>query len=248
MTARTKAERREASSRAKRPKKPLEDAYPPRVKSKTIEIVPKNPRQADYIDALYTDGLDIILATGPAGTGKTFIPSLYGIRELKHGEFKRIVITRPIIPNGEEIGIFPGGPVEKLGPWVRPIIDAMRKVISMAEIEALIEKDILEISPLELMRGRSLDDTLVIADEMQNATASQVKMLMTRIGENSRIVITGDLEQRDRDDAECGLLDFVRRLQAAPRKRQNRFKMIEFLRCDIERHPIIDDVLAIYGD
>lgn len=261
MSIRTKAERREASRPAKqsnhsdRSAKTSQRAGPKaspssyQMKARPIEILPKNPTQAKYIDALYTDGIDIIFATGPAGTGKTYLPSLFAIREWKDAGFKKIVITRPIIPNGEDIGFLPGDLVEKMGPWVRPILDSFGKAgISTMEITSMIEKGTLEIAPLEMMRGRTFDDTIVIADEMQNATQSQMKMLLTRIGEGSRMVITGDLEQRDRADDECGLLDFTRRLARASQSKTRRFAVIEFSACDVERHPIIGDVLHLYGN
>jgi phosphate starvation-inducible protein PhoH and related proteins len=254
VKAKTKAERREASRKARGPKGPkperrqksLQEAYKPRAKA--IDLIPRTPTQARYIDTLYTDGIDIIFAVGPAGTGKTFIPALYGIREYKDAGFKKLVITRPIIPNGEDLGFLPGDLIEKMAPWLRPILDAFGKAgMGQPEITHLIEKGVVEIAPLEMMRGRTFEDTLVIADEMQNATQSQMKMLLTRLGENSQMVITGDLEQRDRADDECGLLDFLSRLESAPRSKQQRIRVIEFDVSEVVRHPVIGDVIAIYG-
>lgn len=245
MTHSTKAERREARA-PKKPAKPLDEVFPGR--KKQIELLPRNANQARYIDLLYTEGKDIIFATGPAGTGKTFLPALYAIKEMKDAGYKHIVITRPIIPNGEDIGFLPGDLVEKMGPWVRPILDAFAKAgISKTEIESMIAKGTLEIAPLEMMRGRTFDNTIIIADEMQNATQSQMKMLTTRIGENSRMVITGDLEQRDRADDECGLLDILSRIGNAPRSRVQRFGTVEFEASDVVRHAIIGDLLRLYA-
>jgi len=243
----TKAERRAATRAEKartRKVKPLEDCH--RVKSKTIELTPKNPTQASYIDALYDEGRDILFATGPAGTGKTYLPSLYAIREFKDGGYKRIIITRPIVPNGEDLGYLPGDIIEKMGPWVRPILDAFMEVMDKSEIESMLAKGTLEIAPLAYMRGRTFKNAIIIADEMQNATTEQMKMLLTRIGEGSRMVITGDLEQRDRIDGACGLLDFIDRLQTAPSRLRNRFSHISFEPRDVERHPVINDVLSLY--
>lgn len=245
----TKAERRSATRAEKaksRKAKPLEEVF--RVKSKTIELLPKNPTQATYIDALYDEGRDILFATGPAGTGKTYLPSLYAIREFKDGGYKRIVITRPIVPNGEDLGYLPGDIIEKMGPWVRPILDAFMEVMEKSEIESMLAKGTLEIAPLAYMRGRTFKDAFILADEMQNATKDQLKMLMTRIGAGSRMVITGDLEQRDRIDGECGLDYFLNELPHARARNQQRFKVIEFEKKDVERHPVISDVLEIYGD
>lgn len=233
------------SRQAKRPAKPIEDTYRPRAKA--IELIPRGPNQARYIDLLYDEGRDIIFSTGPAGTGKTFLPSLYALREMKDAGYKHIVITRPIIPNGEELGFLPGDLVEKMSPWVRPVLDSFAKAgISKPEIESMLARGSLEIAPLEMMRGRTFDNTFVICDEAQNATASQLKMLMTRIGENSRMVITGDLEQRDREDEECGLLDILHRMDKAPRSRTQRFGRVEFDESDVVRHAVIRDVLYLY--
>ncbi|USM11601.1 phosphate starvation-inducible [Citromicrobium phage vB_CbaS-RXM] len=249
MNAKTKAERRAAARSAKTPTprvKPIEEAYRPRAKQ--IELVPRNANQADYIDLLYTEGKDILFATGPAGTGKTFLPSLYAVREMKDAGYRKIVLTRPLIENGEKIGALPGDINEKVGPWLNPIFDAFGKAgIGPAEIAAMLDKGVLEIAPLEMMRGRSFENTFILADEMQNSTKSQMKMLLTRIGEGSRMVITGDLEQRDRTDEECGLLDFLDRLGNAPRSRTNRFGLVEFDESDVVRHPIIRDVLRLYA-
>jgi phosphate starvation-inducible PhoH-like protein len=247
VTTNTKAERRATKKRPTRPvqasRQQIPESYMP--KAKNIEITPKNAAQARYLDALYDDGRDILISTGPAGTGKTFMPSLYAIRELKEGTYKRIIITRPIVPNGEDLGFLPGDLIEKLSPWVRPILDVFQEVMSLQEIEAMIVRGTLEIAPLSMMRGRTLKNAFIIADEMQNATKSQLKMLMTRISYGSRMVITGDLEQRDRIDGECGLNYFLNEYN--PRRHQ-RFSHIEFGKSDIERHPIISDVLDIFGD
>ncbi len=247
MTSLTKAERREAARIANRkPRQPKKTNH--RDPDTILRIEPRNANQAQYIDLLYTDGRDIILGVGPAGTGKTFIPAHYAIRELKDGGYKRIVLTRPLIPNGEDIGALPGDVNEKMGPWLNPIFDAFRKAgMGPQEIEAMLEKGTIEICPLEMMRGRSLEDTFVIADEMQNSTPSQMKMLMTRIEEGSRMCITGDLEQKDRADEECGLMDFIDRLADAPRSKTQRFGVVEFEESDVVRHPIIRDVLRLYA-
>ncbi len=259
MSKPTKAERRDDARIAKRKAptrvtKPLcnssrsatEEAY--RVKSKTIELTPKNAKQAEYIDALYDEGRDILFAVGPAGTGKTYLPSLYALRELKDGGYKRIIITRPVVPNGEDLGYLPGDLIEKLGPWVRPVLDTFQEVMDKSEVESLLAKGTLELAPLGLMRGRTFKNALVICDEAQNTTKEQMKMLLTRIGEGSRMIVTGDLEQRDRIDGECGLQFFLDELRRSTRSRQQRFAVIEFEKKDVERHPVISDVLNIFGD
>lgn len=236
---------RTAKRKAARPTKPMEEVYRP--KAKAIELIPRGPNQARYIDLLHDEGRDIIFATGPAGTGKTHLPSLYAIRELKDGGYKKIIITRPVIPNGEELGFLPGDLNEKLAPWMIPVTDSFTKAgISKPEFESLIAKGIVELASLEHMRGRNLDNCFVIADEMQNATSSQLKMLITRIGEGTRMAITGDLDQRDRKDSECGLLDFLARMDKAPRSRTQRFGRIEFDVNDVVRHAVIADVLFLY--
>lgn len=208
-----------------------------------VKILPKNLTQEDYLALIDDQYKDIIFATGPAGTGKTMIAVLAAIRALKTREIEKIVITRPAVSVDEQHGFLPGSLIEKMAPWTRPIFDVFEEYYAPREIEAMIAENIIEVSPLAYMRGRTFKNSWIIADEMQNATPSQMKMLLTRIGVGSRILVTGDLAQHDRGYEENGLRDFINRLNT------NRcIGTVEFEKCDVERHPAVKEVLSIYGD
>ena len=209
-----------------------------------VKILPKNLAQEDYLALLDDPSKDIIFATGPAGTGKTIVAVLSAIRALKAGECEKIVVTRPAVSVDEQHGFLPGTLVEKMAPWTRPIFDVFEEYYSPKEIEVMIAENIIEIAPLAYMRGRTFKNAWILADEMQNATPNQMKMLLTRIGDNSRIVVTGDITQHDRGFESNGLRDIIARLS----DRSVRIGSVEFNQCDVERHPAVKEVLAIYGD
>lgn len=249
MPAKTKAERRETKKK-KRPQGQNDNGPQSTDKSgykgKAIEINPRNPKQADLIDALYDAGRDVVVAEGPAGTGKTLLATLYAIREFKDGSFKKIVITRPTVASGEDLGFLPGSLIEKMAPWVAPVTDVFKEVMSPMELEKLLVDGKLEIAPLAFMRGRTFKNTIIIADEMQNATPEQMKMMLTRIGDNSQMVVTGDTRQHDRGEGGVtGLGDLVERLQHRP---SQRFAHVSFNKHEVERHPVIEDVLDMYDE
>jgi phosphate starvation-inducible PhoH-like protein len=167
------------------------------------------------------------------------------IKQLKEGVIEKIVVTRPAVSVDEEHGFLPGTLQQKMEPWTRPIFDVFEQYYHPREITQMLEDGVLEISPLAYMRGRTFHNSYIVADEMQNATPSQMKMLLTRIGEGSRMVVTGDLQQADRPK-ENGLLDFVELIE----KHQGH-KMIEvawFQAKDIERHPVVKEILSIYKE
>lgn len=210
-----------------------------------VTMIPKNLRQEDYIEMLDDDRKYIVFAMGPAGTGKTLLAVLAAIRALKNGEIEKIVVTRPAVSVDEQHGFLPGTLEEKMAPWTRPIFDVFQEYFSPVQIEGMLADNIIEIAPLAYMRGRTFKNAFIIADEMQNATPSQMKMLLTRIGTGSRIVVTGDLAQHDRGYEQNGLKDFIERLK----QRQNKmFGIVEFQREDVERHEAVTAVLHIYGD
>jgi phosphate starvation-inducible protein PhoH and related proteins len=214
-------------------------------REKQVTIIPKNLSQEDYLELLDDDHKAIVFAMGPAGTGKTMLGVLAAIDAMKNGRCEKIVITRPAVSVDEQHGFLPGTLVEKMAPWTRPIFDVMEEYWSPQDIENMIAENIIEIAPLAYMRGRTFKNSWIIADEMQNATPSQMKMLLTRIGDNSKIVVTGDLAQHDRGFENNGLKDFV----ALLRKRQNSMiGVVEFQRKDVERHAAVTAVLEIYGD
>jgi phosphate starvation-inducible PhoH-like protein len=210
-----------------------------------VTMIPKNLRQEDYIEMLDDDRKYIVFAMGPAGTGKTLLAVLAAIRALKNGEIEKIVVTRPAVSVDEQHGFLPGTLEEKMAPWTRPIFDVFQEYFTPLQIESMLADNIIEIAPLAYMRGRTFKNAFIIADEMQNATPSQMKMLLTRIGTGSRIVVTGDLAQHDRGYEQNGLKDFIARLK----QRQNKmFGIVEFQREDVERHEAVTAVLHIYGD
>lgn len=210
-----------------------------------VNIVPRNISQEDYVTMLDDENKHIVFAMGPAGTGKTLLGVLAAIDAFKNGACEKIVITRPAVSVDEQHGFLPGTLVEKMAPWTRPIFDVMEEYWSPQQIESMVEENIIEIAPLAYMRGRTFKNSWIIADEMQNATPSQMKMLLTRIGENSRIIVTGDLAQHDRGFENNGLKDFVNLLK---NKKSSIIGVVEFTRKDVERHIAVTEVLNIYGD
>ena len=214
-----------------------------RRRKKDVEIVPRNMKQSELIRLLNINNNHIVFATGPAGTGKTLISTLYAIRRFKEGSIDKIVITRPAVSVDEQHGFLPGTLIEKMTPWTKPIMDVFEEYYSPKEIKYLLDENLIEIAPLAFMRGRTFKNSVIIADEMQNATDSQMKMLLTRIGEGSKLVITGDLDQHDRGYNDNGLKKFMERLNA---KKAKMIASVEFNFKEIERHPVVSEVLSLY--
>ena len=216
-------------------------------KKRKVEIIPRNLNQERYLELLLDTDVSIIIATGPAGTGKTLLAMQAAIRALKNKEIDKIVVTRPAVGvENEKHGFLPGSLTQKMEPWTKPLFDVLHEYYTTRDTASMLESEVIEICPLAFMRGRTFKKSLIIADEMQNATPNQMKMLLTRIGEGSRIIVTGDVRQTDRKEGENGLLDFNNLV--------NRFRdsdhvgVIEFTGNDIERHPAVEEVLRIYGD
>ena len=216
------------------------------VKQRPIDIVPRTRNQERLVLALQNDSEHIVVTAGPAGTGKTYLAMLAAVKAFREGEVDRIVLTRPAVGvEDEKHGFLPGDLNQKMDPWVRPLTDILREYYRPADIAAMIADQVIEIAPLAFMRGRTFKGAYIIADEMQNATPSQVKMLMTRIGEGSKIVITGDVEQADRNRGNNGLMDLCQRLQKGGVKG---IAVCDLDSRDIQRHKIIDSVLNLYAD
>ena len=214
------------------------------LKRKHIELRPKSINQEKLITSLLDPQTNITVATGPAGTGKTYLAMLAAIKAFRDGTCERIVLTRPAVGvDDEKHGFLPGDLNSKMEPWTRPLFDVLREFYTKKEIARMLDEQTIEISPLAFMRGRTFKDAWIIADEMQNATPSQMKMLMTRIGENSKIVITGDVEQTDRTVHNNGLIDLCKRLET----HRDGLSVCYMNNRDIQRHPIIDTVLEIYA-
>ena len=207
---------------------------------------PRNESQRKFVESLKKKDYKIIIASGPAGTGKTLFGIEEGVRNYINGNFEKLIFTRPVVTVDEDIGYLPGTLEEKLGPYIRPIFDILYNFISPKEVENLISEKVIEIAPLGFLRGRSFKNCWIVADEMQNSTISQMKMLLTRIGENSKIVITGDLEQNDRNNQVNGLEDFLNKLKGRRSDSITSISSIEFNKNDIEREEVVKEVLEIY--
>jgi phosphate starvation-inducible protein PhoH and related proteins len=218
------------------------DQFSGHLKNK-VELVPKNLNQESYVETLEDPRVNIVFAVGPAGCGKTMLASLAAIQALKQGEVKRIVITRPAVSVDEQHGFLPGTLVDKMQPWVLPILDYFYEYYTKKQVLTMIENGVIEIAPLAYMRGRTFKDAWIIGDEFQNSTPNQMKMLLTRIGEGSKIIVTGDIQQHDRGFEANGLKDVINRLSG-----HKAIALCRFDNGDIERHPVIDTVLDMYQD
>lgn len=210
-------------------------------------LKPRNPSQTRYLDALNNAKSHVVVAAGSAGTGKTFVANSFAMEKLKKGDYTKVILTRPMISvdDKQSFGALPGDIQAKMLPYLLPIYDILHRYVSTSKLQSMISKGMIEICSLIHMRGRSFENALIIADEMQNATQSQMLMLLTRIGDNSKLVINGDPMQHDRDSHEInGLTDLICRLERFP---QEGIEVIRFTDEDVERHPIIKKVLRLYN-
>ena len=214
---------------------------------KTVHLIPKSLNQEHYIELLTDQTKHIVFATGPAGTGKTMLAMLAGIKAFKEGQVSKLILTRPAVGvDDERHGFLPGNINAKMEPWTKPLFDVIQEYYNPREVARMLEEQVIEISPLAFMRGRTFKGSWVVADEMQNATPGQIKMLLTRLGEGSKIVVTGDTRQADRSDSDNGLLDFKGLVE---RYQQSKYVAgVEFERKDIARHPAVKEILDIYGE
>jgi phosphate starvation-inducible protein PhoH and related proteins len=214
-------------------------------KRKRVQIYPKNLSQESYLLKLNDPNKMIIFAIGPAGTGKTMLAVQWAIDQLKYGDAEKIIITRPAVSVDEQHGFLPGDLNQKMEPWTKPIMDVFAENYTAREITNMITEGVIETSPLAYMRGRTFKNAVIIADEMQNATPSQMKMLLTRLGTNSKMVVTGDLQQADRP-SNNGLLEFLGLYNDFGNHRY--VDVCHFTVGDVERHQAVKEILAIYGD
>ena len=217
------------------------------MKNKGINIyTPKSPNQILYNNILSKDTEYLVSVVGPAGTGKTFLACIKAIEKLKEDKIEKIVITRPVISvEDENIGFLPGNIEKKMDPWVRPIYDVFLEFYSKKDMNDLILNNKIEISPLGFMRGRTFKNSLIIADEMQNSTPNQMLMLLTRLGINSKIVITGDLNQSDLK-GKNGLEDLIYKLDNS--KLPDNFHLIKFNETDVQRSILVTKILDLYNN
>lgn len=213
-------------------------------KKQRVTLLPRNRNQETYLQKLQDDTKNIVLAIGPAGTGKTMLAVQHGIKLFQEGVVDKIVVTRPAVSVDEDLGFLPGTLNEKMAPWTRPIFDVFQEYYKPADIAKMLDEGVIEISPLAYMRGRTFKNAYIIADECQNTTVNQMKMLLTRLGQGSKMVVTGDLAQADRLN-DNGLIDFCDLLAG---KKLKHIDIVEFDHKDIERHNAVKEILAIYGD
>lgn len=203
-------------------------------------VYAKTINQKHYINAINNN--DLVFGIGPAGTGKTYVAVMNAVSKLRDGSIKKIILTRPAVEAGESLGFLPGDLKEKVDPYLRPLYDALYEAIGNKQTEELIEKGTIEIAPLAYMRGRTLENAYVILDEAQNTTTNQMKLFLTRLGFNSKMVVTGDITQIDLPKKTYSGL-----VQATELLRQvDGIEIIEFERVDVIRHPLVQKVLERY--
>jgi phosphate starvation-inducible PhoH-like protein len=213
---------------------------------------PKTANQELYVKYLNEPSIPIVLGLGPAGSGKTLFACNQAVMALKSGAVDKIIMTRPVVTVEEDIGFLPGNLIHKMDPWTRPIFDIMLEYYTQKDIDSMLHGGVFEISPLAYMRGRTFKNAFIIADEMQNSSPNQMLMMTTRIGDNSKMVITGDLKQSDRGK-DNGLLDFMTKMRTYENYclRNNitlpNIRLVEMDSTDIQRSPIVEKLIHIYS-
>jgi len=206
------------------------------------EIAPKTANQRLYVDAIR--GHDLTFGIGPAGTGKTYLAMAMAVADLFRGKYSRIILTRPAVEAGEKLGFLPGDLAEKVNPYLRPLYDALHDMVSLEKAQTMIERGTIEVAPLAFMRGRTLNNAFVILDEAQNTTREQMKMFLTRLGFESKAVVTGDITQVDLPIAQVsGLHDAWKILSDIPD-----IAFVKFEDRDVVRHPLVKRIIRAYED
>lgn len=213
----------------------IKDNYGKPIRVKTLG-------QKVYVDSVKKH--DIVFGIGPAGTGKTFLAVTLAVTALKRGQIKRIILTRPAVEAGESLGFLPGDLKEKVDPYLRPVYDALYQILGKEQTTRLMEREIIEIAPLAYMRGRTLDDAFVILDEAQNTTIMQMKMFLTRLGFNSKMIVNGDTSQIDLPSkVKSGLIDASEKLQGI-----SAIDFVHFSAKDVVRHPVVAEIIKAYEE
>lgn len=206
------------------------------------EIRPRTPGQARYIEAIRQHALTF--ATGPAGSGKTWLAVAAAVESLKQRQVRRLVLVRPAVEAGESLGFLPGDLQSKINPYLRPLLDALREMMDFEQVKRLMEQEVIEVLPLAYMRGRTLNDAFIILDEAQNTTVGQMKMFLTRMGEGSRAIVAGDTTQVDLPrSTRSGLIDALGRLRNI-----KGVGVVTLTRADIVRHRLVQEIVRAYGD
>jgi phosphate starvation-inducible protein PhoH and related proteins len=204
-------------------------------------VKPKTPGQERYIKAVLSN--DMIFCTGPAGSGKTYLAVAFAVHMLKHSQAKRLILVRPAVEAGEKLGFLPGDMQAKVNPYLRPLFDALHDMMDYDQIRRFMVNDLIEVIPLAFMRGRTLNDSVIILDEAQNTTVSQMLMFLTRMGHGSKVIVTGDASQIDLPEkGQSGLIDAMRRLRGI-----DKLACIELEQQDIVRHSLVQNIVEAYG-
>ncbi|MEE8553359.1 MAG: PhoH family protein [Desulfobacterales bacterium] len=212
------------------------------VTSKKRSVIPKSRAQKEYIDAIRSS--DMVFGIGPAGTGKTYLAMAMAVAALSKSEVDRIILTRPAVEAGEALGFLPGDLAEKVDPYLRPLYDALHDMMRFEKVSNLTDQGVIEVAPLAFMRGRTLNDSFIILDEAQNTTSEQMKMFLTRLGFNSKAVITGDITQIDLPvDKPSGLVEAKNILQGI-----EGIKIVFFSKKDVVRHGLVQEIIKAYED
>lgn len=212
------------------------------VTAKKSVVTPKSPAQKEYIEAIRRH--DIVFGIGPAGTGKTYLAMAMAVAAFSKGQVGRIILTRPAVEAGETLGFLPGDLAEKVDPYLRPLYDALHDMMRFEKVSALMEKGVIEVAPIAFMRGRTLNDSFIILDEAQNTTSEQMKMFLTRIGFNSKAVITGDITQIDLPpERMSGLIETKNILQGI-----EGIRFVYFSKQDVVRHKLVQEIIRAYEE
>ncbi|MBE9504301.1 MAG: PhoH family protein [Proteobacteria bacterium] len=233
---------RAASILKENPSTRLEDIFDDKiyVSPRKKIITPKSLNQKRYIDAIRKH--DIVFGIGPAGTGKTYLAMAMAVAALQKDEVRRIILTRPAVEAGEKLGFLPGDLMEKVNPYLRPLYDALNDMLELEKVKDYLAEDVIEVAPLAFMRGRTLNDSFVILDEAQNTTSEQMKMLLTRLGQKSKAVITGDVTQVDLpSDKVSGLIEGEKILKGI-----DGLAFVNFTDKDVVRHRLVQDIINAY--
>ena len=212
------------------------------IKTPKKSIIPRSEKQKEYVRALRQN--EIIISAGPAGTGKTFLAVAIGLTMLLEKKIERIILSRPAVEAGERLGFLPGDMKEKVDPYLRPLYDSLYDLFHFEKIQRMIEIGDIEIAPLAFMRGRTLKNSFAILDEAQNATDTQIKMFLTRIGENSKIVVNGDPSQIDLPNKQASGLDRAKKLLS----HLNEISVVDFDHSDVVRHPLVSKIVKAYSN